>query len=74
MAAQHALLDDGWLTAPGSLFHATPRPSTRMRINFAATQEARLWRALREARERLLSRPGASPPAETGAAAERISA
>lgn len=64
----------GWLLAPGSLFHATPRPSTRMRINFAATQEARLWRALREARERLLSRPGASPPAETGAAADRISA
>jgi DNA-binding transcriptional MocR family regulator len=25
----------GWLLAPGSLFHATPRPSTLMRINFA---------------------------------------
>jgi hypothetical protein len=46
-----------------------------MRINFAATQEARLWRALREARERLLG-PGArpAPPAETGAASDRISA
>ena len=39
----------GWLLAPGSLFHATPRPSTLMRINFATAQDARLWRALREA-------------------------
>jgi DNA-binding transcriptional MocR family regulator len=39
----------GWLLAPGSLFHATPRPSTLMRINFASAQEPRLWRALREA-------------------------
>lgn len=43
----------GWLLAPGSLFHATPRPSTLMRINFATAQEARLWRALREARDAL---------------------
>jgi DNA-binding transcriptional MocR family regulator len=43
----------GWLLAPGSLFHATPRPSSLMRINFAATQEARIWRALREARDTL---------------------
>ena len=45
----------GWLLAPGSLFHATPRPSTLMRINFATAQEARLWRALREARDLLRS-------------------
>jgi DNA-binding transcriptional MocR family regulator len=43
----------GWLLAPGSLFHATPRPSTLMRINFATAQEARLWRALRDARDLL---------------------
>jgi len=43
----------GWLLAPGSLFHAVPRPSTLMRINFATSQEARLWRALREACEAL---------------------
>jgi DNA-binding transcriptional MocR family regulator len=43
----------GWLLAPGSLFHATPRPSSLMRINFATAQEARFWRALREAREGL---------------------
>jgi DNA-binding transcriptional MocR family regulator len=43
----------GWLLAPGSLFHAIPRPSTLMRINFATSQETRLWRALREARDDL---------------------
>ena len=41
------LLDDGWLTAPGALFHATRRPSSLMRINFATSQEARFWRHLR---------------------------
>jgi DNA-binding transcriptional MocR family regulator len=44
------LLDDGWLIAPGALFHAHPRPTTLMRINFATTQEARFWRALDRAR------------------------
>jgi DNA-binding transcriptional MocR family regulator len=41
-----ALLDDGWLTAPGSLFHATPRPCTLMRVNFATAQDARFWQRL----------------------------
>jgi DNA-binding transcriptional MocR family regulator len=41
------LLDEGWLIAPGSLFHATPRPTTLMRINFATSQDGRFWRALR---------------------------
>jgi DNA-binding transcriptional MocR family regulator len=41
------LLDDGWLTAPGALFHATRRPSSLMRINFATSQDARFWRQLR---------------------------
>ena len=51
LAAQlHA---QGWLLAPGSLFHAVPRASSLMRINFATAQEARLWRALREARDLL---------------------
>ena len=45
-----SMLDDGWLLAPGSLFHARPRPTTMMRINFASTQDARFWRALEEAR------------------------
>lgn len=39
-----AMLDEGWLLAPGSLFHAARRPGTLMRINFATTQEARFWR------------------------------
>jgi len=44
------LLDGGWLTAPGTLFHATPRPTSLMRINFATSQDARFWRALERAR------------------------
>lgn len=43
------LLDDGWLTAPGSLFHARQRPTTLMRVNFAAGQDARFWRRLQTA-------------------------
>ena len=42
-----ALLDQGWLIAPGALFHALPRPTTLMRINFATTQDPAFWRALR---------------------------
>lgn len=45
-----AMLDDGWLLAPGSLFHATPRPTTLMRINFASSQDARFWKALVQTR------------------------
>ena len=44
---------DGWLLTPGSLFHVTPQRSTLMRINFAVAQEARLWRVLREARDKI---------------------
>ena len=43
-----ALLDFGWLTAPGTLFHATPWPTTPMRVNFATSQDARFWRPLRQ--------------------------
>jgi len=47
-----AMLDEGWLLAPGALFHATPRATTLMRINFASTQDARFWRTLdRQRRE-----------------------
>jgi DNA-binding transcriptional MocR family regulator len=41
------MLDQGWLLAPGALFQASRRPSTCMRVNFAATQDGRFWRALR---------------------------
>ena len=44
------LLDEGWLTAPGSLFHATPRPTSLMRVNFATSQDARFWQRLRQLR------------------------
>lgn len=46
-ALAQVLLDEGWLIAPGRLFHATPRPTTLMRINFATTQEPRFWQRLR---------------------------
>ena len=48
----HAMIDD-WLLAPGSLFHATPRPTRLMRINFATSQDARFWKALAAERKRL---------------------
>ena len=44
------LLDEGWLIAPGTLFHATPRPTSLMRINFATTQDARFWQRLQALR------------------------
>jgi DNA-binding transcriptional MocR family regulator len=37
------MLDEGYLLAPGALFHAERTPSTLMRINFATTQEAQFW-------------------------------
>ncbi len=47
------MVDEGWLLAPGSLFHANHRPTTLMRINFSTTQEARFWEALGRARDRV---------------------
>ena len=44
---------DGWLLAPGSLFHASPRRSTLMRLNFACAQDPRFWRAFATARDAL---------------------
>ncbi len=41
------LMDEGWLTAPGALFHASAAPSSLMRINFATSQDPRFWRCLR---------------------------
>ena len=40
----HRMLDEGYLLAPGALFHATRQPSTLMRINFATTQDAAFWK------------------------------
>jgi DNA-binding transcriptional MocR family regulator len=49
---------DGWLVAPGRLFHVPSRPSTLMRVNFASAQDARFWRAFERARDTLHA-PGA---------------
>ena len=43
MLAQR-MLDEGYLIAPGALFHATRRPCTLMRINFANTLDPQFWR------------------------------
>jgi DNA-binding transcriptional MocR family regulator len=43
-----ALLDQGWLIAPGALFHARPRATTLMRVNFATAQAPAFWRAVRQ--------------------------
>ena len=43
-AFRQAMLDQGWLIAPGALFHAGRKPSTLMRINFATTQDAAFWK------------------------------
>jgi DNA-binding transcriptional MocR family regulator len=51
-ALAQTLLDSGWLTAPGTLFHVTPRPGTLMRVNFATSQDARFWQALKQQRGR----------------------
>jgi len=40
------MLDEGYLLAPGGLFHAERTPSSLMRINFATTQEAAFWDTL----------------------------
>ena len=45
----------GWLVAPGSLFHTTPRSTTLMRVNFASAQDGRFWQAFVSARNTLLA-------------------
>jgi DNA-binding transcriptional MocR family regulator len=43
-ALTQRMLDEGYLLAPGALFHAERKPSTLMRINFATTQDATFWK------------------------------
>ena len=47
------MLDEGYLLAPGALFHADRAPSTLMRINFATTQDATFWRTFEKTRDAL---------------------
>jgi DNA-binding transcriptional MocR family regulator len=52
-----AMLDEGWLLAPGSLFMPDHRSSTCMRINFATSQDRHFWDALEATRARLGGKP-----------------
>jgi DNA-binding transcriptional MocR family regulator len=45
------LLDEGYLIAPGALFHAVRKPSNLMRINFATTQDAAFWKVFARLRD-----------------------
>ena len=42
-ALSQRALDEGYLLAPGALFHAERQASTLMRINYATTQDATFW-------------------------------
>jgi len=44
------MLDENYLIAPGSLFHASRQPSTLMRINYACTQDPSFWRVYQRVR------------------------
>ena len=44
------LLDEGYLLAPGALFHAGRKPGTLMRINFATTQAQAFWKVFERVR------------------------
>jgi DNA-binding transcriptional MocR family regulator len=50
-ALAQRMLDEGYLLAPGALFHAERSPSTLMRINFATTQEAGFWKVFSRLRK-----------------------
>ena len=52
-ALAQAMLDEGYLLAPGALFHASRKSSTLTRINFATTQDAAFWKAFVRVRGRL---------------------
>jgi DNA-binding transcriptional MocR family regulator len=47
-ALAQRMLDEGYLLAPGAMFHAQRRPSTLMRINFATAQDAAFWKKYSE--------------------------
>lgn len=55
-AMTQRMLDEGFLIAPGSLFHARRPPSTLMRVNFATAQDAAFWKTFARVRSELLSR------------------
>lgn len=50
-ALAQRMLDEGYLLAPGALFHASRQPSTLMRINFATTQDVAFWKLFARLRD-----------------------
>lgn len=53
-AMAQRMLDEGYLIAPGALFHAVRTPTTLMRINFATTQDAAFWKVFARLRDAVL--------------------
>ena len=49
-ALAQRMLDEGYLLAPGALFHAGRKPGTLMRINFATTQAQAFWKVFERVR------------------------
>nr|WP_315190945.1 PLP-dependent aminotransferase family protein [uncultured Albidiferax sp.] len=49
-ALAQRMLDEGYMLAPGALFHANRQPSSLMRINFANTQDAAFWKVFARVR------------------------
>jgi DNA-binding transcriptional MocR family regulator len=54
-ALAQRMLDQGYLLAPGALFHASRTPTTLMRINFCTTQNAQFWLVFVRERNAMLS-------------------
>lgn len=52
-ALAQRLLDEDYLLAPGSLFHAGRQPTTLMRINFATTQDPSFWAVFQRVRAKM---------------------
>jgi len=52
-ALTQRMLDEGYLLAPGSLFHARRPPTTLMRINFATAQDATFWKVFARVRDQI---------------------
>lgn len=55
-ALTQRMLDEGFLIAPGSLFHARRPPSTLMRVNFATAQDAAFWKTFARVRDEFQGR------------------
>ena len=51
-ALAQRMLDEGYLIAPGSPFHAVRTPGTLMRINFVTTQDTAFWKVFARLRDR----------------------